>query len=310
MYKKIDLNVGNSVDYFMGRGALKEGVSILEPYSKVFVLVDEMTEKHCLPVLRKYWKKSDQAQIIRIPSGEVNKNLQTLNNIWSKLTFFKADKDHLLVNLGGGVITDMGGFAAALYKRGMSFVHVPTTLLGQVDAAIGGKTGIDYNDLKNHIGLILNSNAVVIDPVFLNTLDENQWRSGFAEILKYGLIMDVELWKMLQGKSFKSLNSDEWERLITRSAIDKISIVQEDGLEKGLRNILNFGHTIGHALESYFLNIGYPITHGEAVAAGMICESWISHQQTGLKPDDFENIVHLIDYNFSRLKFSKNQITD
>lgn len=309
MYKRTEINFHNQVEYWMGEGALNEAASLLNQYANIYVLVDENTAKNCLPVLQDKWPRIKDATVIDIVSGEDNKTLLTVDNIWFQLTRFQADRHSLLVNLGGGVITDMGGFAAAAFKRGMKFVHVPTTLLAQVDAAIGGKTGVDFSGFKNHIGFFKDPEAVVIDPIFLQTLDERQRRSGFAEVMKYGLIMDEDLWHLIADQPLENISPAALEEMIVRSVENKIKIVAEDSQESGLRKILNFGHTLGHALETYFLNTANPITHGEAVAAGMICESWISHKLTGL---DFKSLVQIegvINRVFARLNFTEQQIS-
>jgi 3-dehydroquinate synthase len=307
MYKQTETYTGDSVDYWIGKGALENGCAAIKKFPKVFVLVDENTEAHCLPVFLQQFQQ--EVQVISISSGEIHKNLNTLTDIWTKLTYFNADRDHLLINLGGGVITDMGGFAAAAYKRGMAFMQIPTTLLGQVDAAIGGKTGVDFNELKNHIGFFQNPNVVIIDPVFLDTLDERQWRSGFAEVMKYGFIMDSTMCDVMEGKTFKTLNASAWNQLIVRSVENKIKVVEEDGKELGLRKILNFGHTLGHAIETYFIKTGRPVTHGEAVAAGMICESWLSAGVSGLPQAELQKIVRMVDDNFPRLDFTPDEVS-
>ncbi|MBE0650236.1 MAG: 3-dehydroquinate synthase [Bacteroidales bacterium] len=292
----------NPVNYWMGKDSLEKLQTLFEEFSKVFVLVDENTQKYCLPVLLEKAGTLDADRIISVPSGEEFKNLKTVSFIWEKLTEMAASRDSLLINLGGGVITDMGGFAAATFKRGMSFINIPTTLLGQVDAALGGKTGVDFQEFKNHIGTFTNPLAVVVDPVFLKTLDDLQWKSGFAEVLKYGFIMDKPLLDNIGNRSYQQIKDDS-EMIIINSARDKIRVVEEDGLEKGLRKILNFGHTAGHALETWFLKSGNPITHGEAVAAGMICESWLSNQLTGLSDEDLKKVIDIIDRSFNRLSF-------
>lgn len=308
MYRQTAINTKNQVNYWMGNGALEASASLLNGKQVSFVLVDEITEKLCLPLLKNSWPKISDATVIRITSGEVHKNLNTVGNIWNQLTENHADRHSVLVNLGGGVITDMGGFAAAAFKRGMQFIHIPTTLLAQVDAAIGGKTGVDYDGLKNHIGFFKEPTAVVVDPVFLESLDKRQWRSGFAEVMKYGLIMDADLWKLIAGQDLEKIGKSAIEEMIVRSAENKISVVKEDSQESGLRKILNFGHTLGHALETYFLNTENQITHGEAVAAGMICESWISFRKTGLSEGSLGEIERVIDGIFSRLSFSEKNI--
>ncbi len=302
MQSKNQKSVLNPVRYWMGKNSLEELRSCLGDFSRIFVLVDEHTEKYCLPVLKARAGFPESAVVISVPSGEVHKNLETVMQIWSRLTAGGAGRDSLLVNLGGGVITDMGGFAAATFKRGMPFINIPTTLLGQVDAALGGKTGVDFQEFKNHVGTFSDPFAVVVDPAFLATLDDLQWKSGFAEVLKYGFIMDKPLLELIGDRSYRQIQPDS-ESIIIRSAKDKIRVVEEDGLETGLRKILNFGHTAGHALETWFLKSGNPVTHGEAVAAGMICEAWISRQLTGLPEEDLQQVITHIDRSFERRSF-------
>lgn len=296
-----------SIPHVVGQGALERVATFFSDYTNVFVLVDENTEKFCLPVLRNTLSGSSIAGVIKIKSGELNKNIQTASAIWQQLTQFHAERDSLLVNLGGGVITDIGGFAAATFKRGIDFVNIPTTLLGQVDAAIGSKTGVDFREYKNQVGLFADPKAVVIDPVFLDTLDHKQFRSGFAEMLKYALIMDVSLWKMMDNRYFDAMHPD-LERMVIRCVGDKISIVKEDKHESGLRKLLNFGHTVGHALETFFLKTDTPVTHGEAVAAGMICATRISARWPGFDCRSPEQIYKMIDRNFPRLSFLQKDI--
>ena len=298
-----------NVNYYIGQNSLKFLSDYLKNINRFFILVDENTEVNCLPVLNKILSKDITGDIIQIKSGEGNKNLNTCNLIWEKLTNFNADRDNLVINLGGGVITDIGGFTASTYKRGMKFINIPTTLLGQVDAAIGGKTGVDFKEYKNHIGLFSNPESVFIDPVFLNTLNKRQLRSGFAEILKYAFIMDPMLTDIINNRSFSEIGND-WGKIIHKSAIDKITVVEKDEKENGFRKILNFGHTIGHALETWFLKTDNPITHGEAVAAGMICETWLSHEFTGLKEDEMDKIISLIDKSFERIIFKSDTFDD
>jgi len=297
------------VHHLVGYGALREAADYFSGYGKIFVLVDENTEKLCLPVFREFLPKVDVAKILRIRSGEWYKNIQTVSDIWHQLTTLHAERNSLLINLGGGVITDMGGFAAATFKRGMDFINIPTTLLGQVDAAIGSKTGIDFDGYKNQVGLFADPQAVIIDPVFLRTLDQRQFRSGFAEMLKYALIMDMPLWKLMGNRHLDAMRQDLGQ-MISRCVADKISIVEKDMHESGLRKLLNFGHTAGHALETFFLNTGSPVTHGEAVAAGMICATRLSSQWPGLDCSEPELIYEMIDRNFSRLHFAEENIPE
>lgn len=247
--------------------------------SKVFILTDENVAPFWLPETE-YWLGCENAVEIVIKSGEKHKTLQTVQRIWKTLMRHHADRNALLVNLGGGVITDLGGFAASTYKRGIKFINIPTTLLGMVDAAIGGKTGIDFGGAKNQIGTFAEPMAVITDPVYLETLDEREIRSGLAEMLKYGFIADPEL---LQA------DADNYVSYIKRCGEIKREIVKKDPMEKGLRKILNFGHTLGHAIESHCLTTVCPLLHGEAVALGMLGALWLSVKQCGLDETAFQN---------------------
>jgi len=241
----------------------------VKSYSKVAILVDENTKKDCLYKL----PHIEKPVIIEIPSGEINKNITTCNIIWEELTNNNFDRDSILINLGGGVIGDIGGFCASIYKRGIDFIHIPTTLLAMADASIGGKLAVDFNNLKNQIGLFANPKSVIIYPNFLDTLPENQLISGFAEVVKHALISDKNLWENIKETPFKKL---AWEQIITTSAELKNRIILSDPKEEGERKKLNFGHTFGHAIESYYLEKETPILHGEGIFMGMILETEIS----------------------------------
>ena len=238
-------------------------------YSQIAILVDENTKRDCFSKL----PKLDNSIIIEIKSGEENKNINTCNFIWEQLTKYNFDRNSLLINLGGGVIGDMGGFCASTYKRGIDFIQIPTTLLAMVDASIGGKLGINFNVLKNQIGIFSYPKTVLINPLFLETLPDNQLKSGFAEVVKHALISDRNLWNRLRNTSFEEQN---WEEIIETSIQIKNKIVLSDPLEKGERKKLNFGHTFGHAIESYYLEKGTSILHGEAVFMGILLEIEIS----------------------------------
>lgn len=244
---------------------------------KVFILVDENTREHCLPIIQK--ELPENHTVTQISSGEENKNLDTCSKIWEALTDNNAERNSVLINLGGGVIGDMGGFCASTYKRGIPFVNIPTTLLAQVDASVGGKLGIDFNHLKNHIGLFRNPDFVLIDSTFLKTLPLRQIRSGFAEIVKHSLIKDLTHWQLVKEKGFEYV---DWKEIIPLNIEIKNSIVKSDFRETGMRKILNFGHTMGHAIETFLLKNGGDILHGEAIAAGMIMESYLSEKLSGL----------------------------
>lgn len=257
-------------------------------YSQVAILVDENTKRDCLSKL----PQIENALIIEIKSGEQYKNISTCSFIWEQLTINNFDRNSLLINLGGGVIGDMGGFCAATYKRGLEFIHIPTTLLAMVDASVGGKLGIDFKGFKNQIGLFNNPKAVLISSVFLETLAESELKSGFAEVVKHALISDNSLWLKLKNTPFTDL---DWEDIIDTSVQIKNKIVLADPFEKGERKKLNFGHTFGHAIESYYLEKGTPISHGEAVFMGMILETKISD----LSESDKNEIKNYVLSNFA-----------
>lgn len=257
-------------------------------YSKVFVLVDENTKKHCLPLL----PTLSVANVIKIASGEQNKTLDTCITIWQQLLSENADRKSLLVNIGGGVIGDMGGFCASTFKRGIDFINIPTTLLAQVDATIGGKTGIDFSGQKNMLGLFSNPEAVLISSEFLKTLDYSNLRSGMAEILKHGLIADESYFSEAAATDLR--NFEGISGIIEKSIQIKKSIVTEDPTEKGKRKILNFGHTIGHAIESAFLNSKDELLHGEAVALGMIGALYLSQKLCGFPTEKTSSITYHI----------------
>ena len=249
-------------------------LTTLKP-TKLLILVDENTHEHCLPRLLGNLETDIPLEIIEIEAGEELKTLATAAHLWEILTEFAIDRKALLINLGGGVITDMGGFIASTYKRGIPFINIPTTLLGMCDASIGGKTGIDHQFLKNIIGTFAQPEQIFVFPEFLNTLPFEELRSGFAEMLKHGLIADEKHWADLIA--IKELTAENIFPLIQTSMNIKQKVVDQDFTEQNVRKTLNFGHTIGHAVESLFLLKGKPVMHGEAVAMGMICETRISY---------------------------------
>ncbi len=256
-------------------------------YSQYFILVDENTKAHCLPLIHKY-SSLKEATIIEIQSGEIHKNIHTCSFIWKALMEAKADRKALVINLGGGVIGDMGGFCASTYKRGIDFIQIPTTLLSDVDSSIGGKLGIDFAEVKNSVGVFNNPQAVFIDPIFLKTLPVRELRSGLAEIIKHGLIADATLWEKL--KSIENLETVDWTSLLVPSLEIKKKVVEEDPFEYNIRKALNFGHTVGHAIESWALNSPDPLLHGEAIAAGMICETYLSTKILDLPNESAEEV--------------------
>lgn len=262
-------------------------------YAGWVIITDERTQKYCLPKIKSWLSHNDAPQVyINIPDGEHHKHLDTCRFIWEEMFRAGVGRRWCVLNLGGGVVGDMGGFAAATYKRGLDFIQIPTTLLSQVDASVGGKLGIDFFEIKNSIGVFRNPQAVWIDPTFLATLPLRELRSGYAEVIKHALIADASQWADLL--QITSLDKLKWGPIIRESVAIKQAIVEADPEEKGLRKALNFGHTIGHAIESYFLNREDRLLHGEAIAAGFIAEAWISTKIAGLTPASLAQISQYI----------------
>jgi 3-dehydroquinate synthase len=268
-------------------------------YSSIFILVDENTKKDCLSLIQ----LNKPFNLIEIESGEANKNLQTCQFIWNYLLENFANRNSLLINLGGGVITDMGAFCASTFKRGIDFINIPTSLLAMVDASIGGKTGVDFNGQKNMIGLFSEAKEVFIDALFLETLEDRQLLSGFAEVLKHGLIQDEKYFNYCI-ESFQNKTID-WKLVIEKSIEIKSSVVSQDPTEKGLRKVLNYGHTSGHAFESYsLLHHKNPLLHGEAVILGILFSLKISEFYDLLSTQTIATIIEklLNNYNFNTLE--------
>ena len=260
-------------------------------YSSIFVLVDENTHAYCYGKFIPHLIANCPIELVEIEPGEINKNLDTCSGVWSALTELNADRKSLLITLGGGVVTDLGGFVASTFKRGIDFVNIPTTLLSMVDASVGGKTGVDLGVLKNQIGLFANPEIVIVDAKYLETVTPREIRSGTAEIIKYGLTYDVNLYHKI--KNTENLDITE---LIHRSIEIKNEVVLEDPKEQNLRKILNFGHTIGHAVESFYLESDEKenLTHGEAIAIGMVAECFVSSELLGFPKNTLEEIKQLI----------------
>lgn len=275
-------------------------------YSSIFLLVDEHTNEHCSAKFLPNIATEIPIEIIEIEAGEELKNITSCVEIWSILSDLGADRKSVLINLGGGVVTDLGGFIASTFKRGIDFINIPTSLLGMVDASIGGKNGVDLDNLKNQIGVINNPKMVLIDTEYLVTLPLNQMRSGLAEMLKHGLIYDANYWN--QFLEMKKIDSEELDQLIYRSIEIKNEIVIQDPTENGIRKALNFGHTLGHAIESHFLETPTPLLHGEAIAIGMILESYISKEKHLITNEEFHQIKHTLTHLFDSVVFSDEAI--
>jgi 3-dehydroquinate synthase len=272
-------------------------------YDKVAAIVDENTRSLCLPLIEDALPPS---LLIEIRSGEEYKTLETCQTIWEALTNYKCDRKSLVVNLGGGVIGDMGGFCAATYKRGIDFINIPTTLLAQVDASVGGKLGIDFMGYKNHIGVFVKPKKVFVDTVFLDTLPREELRSGFAEVIKHCLIADAGFWETISAEDIKE---QPWPEIVAHSIEVKNRIVKDDPFEKGLRKILNYGHTIGHAIESHFLKKkDNRLLHGEAIAIGMICEAYLSELKCNFPMCASKKIESYLLQTFGRISLTSGDI--
>lgn len=273
-------------------------------YSKIFILVDENTHTHCLPYFMSFIENKYDIEIIEVEAGEQNKNIETCTGVWSALSELGGDRKSLVINLGGGVITDLGGFVASTFMRGIDFINVPSTLLSMVDASVGGKTGVDLGLLKNQVGVFSNPVMVLIDSKFLKTLPKNQILSGSAEMLKHGLIYDENYWNHF--KDPKVLESELLDELIHRSVVIKNEIVLQDPHEKGLRKIVNFGHTLGHAIETYFLQNPEKkeLLHGEAIAIGMILAAYLSKELLNFPEKELQIIKSTFLSYFDKVQFT------
>ena len=276
------------------------------PHDKLFVLVDETTHQLCLPVIAGF-DCMQEAQCIVIGATDTHKTLDTLSHVWAELQRMGATRHSLLINLGGGMVTDLGGFAASTFKRGLAYINIPTTLLSMVDASVGGKTGINFGGLKNEIGVFNNANSVILDTIFLQTMDQENILSGYAEMLKHGLISEEKMWAELLNFNLDHLDGqDNLEflvqlgRMLADSVAVKQRIVTEDPTEHGIRKALNLGHTAGHAFESLALE-RKPILHGYAVAYGLVVELYLCCVKTGFPQDKMRQTVAFIKEHYGRM---------
>ena len=276
------------------------------PHDKLFVLVDETTHQLCLPVIAGF-DCMQEAQCIVIGATDTHKTLDTLSHVWAELQHTGATRHSLLINLGGGMVTDLGGFAASTFKRGLAYINIPTTLLSMVDASVGGKTGINFGGLKNEIGVFNNANSVILDTIFLKTMDQENILSGYAEMLKHGLISEEKMWAELLNFNLDHLDGlDNLEflvqlgRMLADSVAVKQRIVTEDPTEHGIRKALNLGHTAGHAFESLALE-RKPILHGYAVAYGLVVELYLCCVKTGFPQNKMRQTVAFIKEHYGRM---------
>jgi 3-dehydroquinate synthase len=288
-------SIGYSIE--LGSDALSQFNQFLknEAYSSYFIICDENTLTHCLPALLSSCKVLKDAEVIEIESGEASKDIEIASHIWQTLIELKADKQALIINLGGGIVSDLGGFVASVYKRGIDFINIPTSLLAMADASVGGKTGIDLGSVKNVIGTITQPKGVFINFDFLNSLPERHTNNGLAEVYKMALISDAQFWKKLSS----GVDEEDLENVITKSIMLKNTIVKKDPLEKNSRKALNFGHTIGHAIESVLLGTKNELLHGEAIVIGMMAEAWLSYQKKLLTKTELQHIVSVLKAKFN-----------
>ena len=277
-------------------------------YSKVFILVDTNTNKYCLDLFLEKHLSGISFKIVKIKKGEENKNTKNLYSAWTKISKLGGDRNSLLINLGGGLVSDLGGFVASTYNRGIDFINIPTTLLSIVDASIGGKVGINIGNLKNQVGVFNYPKLILVDTSFLETLPKREINSGFAEMLKHGLIFEKNYFKTLS--ELKNIDSKLSTELIYNSIKIKNKIVNRDPKEKNFRKILNFGHTLGHAIEGHFLGKKKtkPLLHGEAISIGMILESYISYKILKLPYEQCKNIKQTINSNFKKVKINNEDL--
>ena len=276
------------------------------PHDKLFVLTDEHTRTLCMPIISGLDKMKDAIEIC-IGAEDINKNIETLASVWKALGDQGATRHSLMVNLGGGMVTDLGGFAASTFKRGISYINIPTTLLAMVDASVGGKTGINFNGLKNEIGVFSPAEYVLIDTVFLKSLDSANLLSGYAEMLKHGIISTTAHWAELLHFDWNNMDYDQLQALVAKSIQIKENIVEQDPFEKGIRKALNLGHTVGHAFESLALETHRPVLHGYAVAWGMVCELYHSHLKVGFPKDKLRQTIQFIKEHYGVMEFDCKQ---
>lgn len=276
------------------------------PHDRLFILTDEHTHRLCLPQLQNIPAIQDATEII-IGAEDVHKNLETLAFVWQALSEQGATRHSLLINLGGGMVTDLGGFAAATFKRGIAYINIPTTLLSMVDASVGGKTGINFNGLKNEIGVFAPASSVLLETEFLRSLDAHNFFSGYAEMLKHGLISTPEHLAELLSFDTEQIDYAALKAMVGRSVQVKENIVEQDPKEHGIRKALNLGHTIGHAFESLALAENRPVLHGYAVAWGIVCELYLSHIKTGFPKEKMRQTIQFIKENYGAFAFNCKQ---
>lgn len=270
---------------------------------KIFLLVDSTTAVLCLPVLQNESETIRRARVITVPAGDVNKSLESAQKVWTYLSENGATRRSLLINLGGGMITDLGGFVAASFKRGIRFVNIPTTLLGAVDAAVGGKTGVNFNGYKNEVGFFANPDCVIISTLFFSTLTDREKCSGFAEMVKMGYVFDGDMLREMLAVDPTEVADSDLLRFMDFCVRKKDEITRQDLRESGLRKLLNFGHTAAHAFESLSHKRNKPLAHGEAVAHGILYALILSHLMLDLKSENIYQYKDFLRRNYACLPF-------
>ena len=289
-------NIGESLSAAIGNVA----------HDRLFVLTDETTLKLCWPLVSELPCLAE-AQMITIGATDENKTLESLSHVWTELQRGGATRHSLMLNLGGGMVTDLGGFAASTFKRGIAYINVPTTLLSMVDASVGGKTGINFGGLKHEIGVFNCARSVILDTMFLRTLDYENLASGYAEMLKHGLISNVETWAELMRFDLQQADYELLRTMVAKSVAVKERIVDEDPLEHGIRKALNLGHTVGHAFESLAMAENRTVLHGYAVAWGLVCELYLSVRHTGFPKDKLWQTLQFVKENYGKFSFDCKQ---
>ncbi|MCF0179581.1 MAG: 3-dehydroquinate synthase [Bacteroidales bacterium] len=293
-------------------------------HDSLFMLFDTNTMMYCMPLITSFMNEYDEAHpsarihTIIIRSSDTAKNIETLTEVWQSLSDNHATRHSLLINVGGGMVTDLGGFAAASFKRGIKFINVPTSLLGAVDAAVGGKTGINFGNIKNEIGVFALASAVIVSTKFFESLDKENLLSGYAEMLKHGILSNEEHFNNLLAFDITNINAQESKdkhyaqllALLETSVNVKRTVVRQDPYEEGLRKALNLGHTFGHAFETWAMRQGKPVLHGYAVAWGLVCELIMSHQQIGLNSEILYKVASFVKDNYGSLYFTCDDYED
>ncbi|MGQ1786546.1 MULTISPECIES: 3-dehydroquinate synthase [unclassified Saccharicrinis] len=285
----------------------KDLSALIDKYrrGKVFLLMDTGSHKHCYPKI-KGLPEIDEDNMLVIEQGDHNKNVETISNVWHFLSTHGADRKSMLINLAGGMPCDLGGFAAATFKRGIDFINIPTTLLSQVDASVGGKTGINFHSFKNEIGVFKHAASVLVCNDFIKTQDQENICSGFAEMIKHALIYSKDTWNELKSFNIQNTDIEALKPLVVNSIHIKEHFVKADPTEKNVRKSLNFGHTIGHAFESFAMKEGTPILHGYAVAYGMIAELYLGHKICGFPLTKLEEINQILTSIYGKFSFGEN----